>query len=155
VSDQNGRYVRIRYTATGALAALAAIGAIAGAVALAANPHAKAHGHPAVANGSKSKSPTSPGPAKTHAPQPGSSRPFLAAAQRLVNDGTITAAEGGILEREIRLGSFDTQTLAAGGFSQTQLQAVEEALSNTKRALAPAATRQTKTALLARKPKRR
>ncbi len=144
MSDQDGRYARLRYTATGALAALAAVGAIAGAVALAANPHAKTHGHAAVANGSKTKSPPSPGPGKTHASQPGSSRPFLAAAQRLVNDGTITAAEGRILDGQIRAGMLDTQTLTSSGFTQAQLQAVQDALANTKRALAPALGRQAK-----------
>jgi hypothetical protein len=77
-----------------------------------------------------------PGPGKASPSQPGSDQPFLAAAQRLVNDGTISATEGQALDREIRGARIDTQTLASSGFTQTQLQAVQQALANTKRALA-------------------
>jgi hypothetical protein len=149
VDHQNGRHARLRYTATGALAALAAVGAIAGTVAVAANPRAKTRGqaavakklaHAAVANGSTTKAPTPPVPGKTHAPQPGSDQPFLTAIQRLVNDGTISTAEGQTLDSEIQAGRLDTQTLASSGFTPTQLQAVEQTLANTKRALAPGAT---------------
>jgi uncharacterized membrane protein YebE (DUF533 family) len=133
VNDQNGRFARLRHTAIGALTALAAVGAIAGTAALAAKPRANPQGHPAAA---KTAATTAPGPAKTPTPQPSSPEPFLAAAQRLVDDGTITAAEGQALDREIRATRIDTETLASGGFTQIQLQAVEQALGNTKRALA-------------------
>jgi hypothetical protein len=138
VNDQNGRYARLRHTATGALAALAAVGAIAGTAALAAKPRANTHRHAAVANGSTTKTPTSPVPGKTHAPQPGSNQPFLNAIQQLVDNGTITATEGQAVDREIRAGRVDTDTLTSSGFTQTQLQAVQQTLENAKRAMGPA-----------------
>jgi len=144
VNHEHGKYARLRYTATGALAALAAVGAIAGTVALAANPHAKTEGRAAVANGGATKTAAPPVPGKAHASQPGSDQPFLTAVQRLVDDGTIATTEGQALDREIQAGGLDTQTLASSGFSQTQLQAVQQALSNTKRALAPTAQRTSK-----------
>ncbi len=122
MNDQDARYARLRYTAMGALATLAVVGAIAGTAALASRSHAK--------------TPTSPAPTKTHAPQPDSSQPFLNDVQRLVDDGTITAAEGRVVDGEIQAGRVDTQTLADSGFTQAQLQAVQDALSSTKRALA-------------------
>ena len=140
MNDQNGRHARLRHTATGAFAALAAVGAIAGTAALAANPHAKTHGHAKVANGSTTKTPTSPVPGKTHTPQP-VPQAFLTDAQQLVDNGTITATEGQVLDREIQAGRVDTDVLASSGFTPTQLQAVEQALSNTKRALGPTAPR--------------
>lgn len=139
MSDPKGRYVRLRYTATGAIAAFAVAGAVAGTVALAANPHAKAlPSHAALANCAATKSPAPgvPGPGKSHSSQPGSSQPFLTAVQRLVTDGTISAAQGRVLDREIQAGDLDTQTLASSGFTQTQLQAVQRTLGDTKRALA-------------------
>jgi hypothetical protein len=142
VNDQNGRYARLRYTATGALAALAAAGAIAGTVALAANPGAKAHGHAAVATAGVTKTPGSPVPDKTEAPQPAvNHEPFLKAIQQLVDDGTITATEGQAVDREILAGRVDTDTLASSGFTQTQLQAIQQALGNAKRALVPSVDR--------------
>lgn len=140
MNDPHGRYARLRNTATGAVAALAAVGVIAGTAALAAQPPAKTHGHAAVANGSTTKAPTPPIPGKAHTPQPGSDRPFVTAVQRLVNDGTISTTEGQALDRQIRAGMLETQTLASSGFTPTQLQAVEQALANTKRALATGAT---------------
>ena len=139
MNDQSGRHARIRHTATGALAALAVVGAIAGATALAAKPGANPRGAAAGAKSAAStKTPTPapppPVPGKTHAPQPASSRPFLNAVQRLVNDGTITATEGQAVDREIQAGTVDPQTLS--GFTPAQLQAVEQALDNAKRALA-------------------
>ena len=135
MSDQNNRPARLRYTTTGALAALVAVAAIAGTAALAANPSTKAHGHAAVANGgSMTKTPTAPVPGKTGTPQPGSSQPFLIAVQRLVNDGTITETEGQAVDRDIQIGRLDPQTLS--GFTQAQLTALQQTLSNTKRALA-------------------
>jgi hypothetical protein len=141
VNDQNARYVRLRHTAAGALAALAAVGAIAGTAALAANTHAKPHRHGRVADGSPTtsaptKTPTSPGPDKTRGSQPPASpRPFLNAIQQLVDNGTITAAQGQAVDDQIRRGYIDPSTLS--GFSQSQLQAVEQALGNAKRALGP------------------
>ena len=139
MSDHNSRSARLRYTAIGALAALAAVGAIAGTAALAAGPSAKTRNHVAVANcGATTKPPATPAPDKTHAPQPSASpQLFLSAIQRLVDNGTITATEGQAVDREIREGRVDTQTLS--GFSQAQLQAVEQALESTKRALAGSA----------------
>jgi len=134
VKDQNGRSGRLRYTAAGALAALAAVGAIAGTAALAAKPHASTSCHAVVAKGGVAQPPTSKGPGNAASSQPDSSQPFLTAVQRLVNDGTITAAEGQAVDREIQAGRFDPDTLS--GFTQAQLQAVDQALANTKRALA-------------------
>jgi hypothetical protein len=139
VNDKRGKYTRLRYTAAGAVAALAAAGAIAGAVALAASPPPKAHGHAAAANGQPIKPPGSPadksrGQAPTASPQP-----FLDDIQRLVDNGTITSAEGQVIDREILAGRVDTDTLAAAGFTQAQLQAVQQALSGTKAGLAAAA----------------
>lgn len=122
MNEQNRRSARVRYTATGALATLAVVGAIAGATALAAKPHAK--------------TPAASVPGKTHTSQPGSTQPFLNAVQQLVNAGTITEAEGQALNSEIQTGRVDTNTLASIGFSAAQLQAVQEALANTKQALA-------------------
>jgi hypothetical protein len=135
VNDQTGN-TRLRYTATGAIAALAAVGAIAGTGALAAKSHPDTHNHTSMASGS-TKTLISPALAKTHTSQPGSDRPFLNAAQRLVNDGTITAAEGQVLDGAIRAGTIDPDTLASSGFTQNQIQAVEQALVDAKRALAP------------------
>ena len=136
MSDRSDISTRLRYTATGALATLAVVGAIAGTAALAAKPAAKAHAHAAVVNGAISKTPTAPMPVKTQTPQPGSSQPFLDDVQRLVSDGTITAAEGQVLDGEIQVGRVDTDTLASSGFTQAQLQAVQQTLSATKSAMA-------------------
>jgi hypothetical protein len=136
MSHQNGRYARLRDTATGALAVLAVVGAIAGTAALAARPHTNTHGHAAMANGSTTKTPTSPVPGKTHTPQPGSNQPFFNTIQQLVDNGKITATEGQALDREIRAGRVDTDTLASSRFTPTQLQAVAQALGDTKRAMA-------------------
>jgi hypothetical protein len=141
VNDQNPRYARLRHTAIGALAAVAAVGAIAGTVALAAKPNAKPRARAAAASGAPTKTPSSPLPTKVRAPHPGSSQPFLTAVTRLVQDGTISTAEGQVLDREIQVGTVDTQALASSGFTQAQLQAVQQALSTTKRALASTAPR--------------
>jgi hypothetical protein len=139
VSNQNSRSARLRYTATGALAALAVVGAIAGTAALAANPPAKARDHLAATNcAATTKTPASSAPDKARAPQSGGSpQPFLNAVQRLVDNGTIIATEGQAVDQEIQQGRIDTQTL--GGFTANQLQAVEQALANTKRSLAGSA----------------
>ena len=128
MGDRESRAVRLRYTATGALAALAVAGAIAGTVALADGPAAKTPG--------QSTAPI--GVTRPSAPEPSASpQPFLNAVERLVANGTITATEGQALDREILRGSVDTQALASEGFSARQLQIVQQALANTKRALAP------------------
>lgn len=143
MNDQDSRSARLRYTATGALATLAVVGAIAGTAALGARPRAKPPRRAAVvANCGTSKTPsTAPdGPGKAGAPeQSASPQPFLTDIQRLVGNGTITAAEGRVVDREILAGRIDTDTLAASGFTQAQLQAVNQALSSTKRGLATAA----------------
>jgi hypothetical protein len=135
VNDQNARYARLRHTATGALAALVVVGAIAGTAALAAKPGARTRGHATVAKSGATKTPASPLPVKTHAPQPSANpQPFLNAIQQLVDNGTITATEGLAVDREIQTGRVDTDTLASSGFTQAQLQAVQQALGNAKRA---------------------
>jgi uncharacterized membrane protein YebE (DUF533 family) len=136
VNDQNARYARLRNTATGALAALAAVGAIAGTAALAANPRANTHAHTAVANGATTKTPAPAPPGKNHTPPQDANNRFVIAVQRLVNDGTISTTEGQAVDREILAGSVDTQALTSSGFTEAQLQAVEQTLSNTKRAVA-------------------
>jgi len=73
VKDQKRRYARIRHTATGALAALVAVGAIAGTTALAAKSHARPHHHArhhhaTVANGTQTKTPTPQGSQPTVRP---------------------------------------------------------------------------------------
>jgi hypothetical protein len=142
VSDQDSRSVRLRYTATGALAALIVAGAIAGGVALAAKPPAKPQARAAVANCAATKTPASPAADKTAAPEPPANpQLFLNAVQRLVDNGTISAVEAQVVDREIQAGRVDTDTLAASGFTQTQLQAVQQALGTTKRALASAVPR--------------
>jgi hypothetical protein len=147
VNDQHSRHARARYSLMGALATLAAIGAIAGTAALAANspakPHRHAtHQHAAAANGSPTKTPTSPAsaPDKTGAPQPAvNHQPFLNAIAQLVNNGTITAAQGQTVDSEIQAGRVDTDTFASSGLTQNQIQAVQQALSSAKRALGPPA----------------
>jgi hypothetical protein len=147
VNDHDSRYARLRYTATGALAALAAVGAIAGSVALATNRRHHPHRDAAAANsgtttngsnGAVTKTPTSPAPAKSRTGQPPvNQQPFLNAIEQLVDSGTLTAAEGQTVDSEIQAGRIDTDTLAAGGFTQTQIEAVQQALSSAKMALAP------------------
>jgi hypothetical protein len=145
MNDQPARHARLRYTATGAVAALAAAGAIAGAVALAAPPPAKLPGHTTAATIRAVKAANCSAPDKTPAPNtPADNQPFLTAVQQLVNNGTITGAEGQVVDREIQAGRLETDTLTAAGFNQTQLQAVEQALGNVKRALAPGANGQSK-----------
>jgi hypothetical protein len=140
VNDKPNRSVRLRYTAMGALAALAAVGAVAGTAALAAKPHASAPHRVAVANRARTKSPTAGAPDKTGAPQPSPSpQPFLDDVQRLVDNGTITAAESQVVDREIVAGRIDTDSLTAAGFTDAQLQAVNQALGDTKRGRAAAA----------------
>ena len=137
MNDQNGRYVRLRYTATGALAALIAAGAIAGTVALAAGPSAKTRGHAAVAAGSTTKTRPSGLSIKSQVPPPPvDHQPFLDAIQQLVVNGTITAAEAQVVDREIVDGRVDTDTLAASGFTSAQLDAVQQALGGAKQAVA-------------------
>ena len=76
-------------------------------------------------------------PDKTHAPQPGANpQPFLNAIQQLVDNGTITAAEGQAVDREIQAGQGRYADARVSGFTQAQLEAVQQALGNTKRALA-------------------
>jgi hypothetical protein len=145
VNEQDGRFARIRYTATGAVAALAVAGAIAGTAALAARPHTKARGHAAVVNGGRTKTAPSGVAVKSQAPAPPvDHQPFLDAIQQLVDNGTITMAEAQVVDREIVAGRVDTDTLASSGFTAAQLQAVQQALGNAKQALAAAVPRPTK-----------
>lgn len=144
MNDQTPKSARLRYTATGALAALVVVGAVAGTAALAAKPAAKqaarASGHAVVANCDATKAPGSPAPAKTGAPEPRANpQPFLNDIQALVDNGAITASEAQTVDREIEAGRIDTDSLVSAGFTQAQLQAVQQALNNTKRGLAAAA----------------
>lgn len=137
MNDQTPRHARIRHTATGAIAALVVVGAIAGGAALAAKPHAKPHTHAVSADGTPTK--TAPGgvPTKQGTPEPPvNHQPFLDAIQRLVDNGTITAAEAQVVDREIVAGRVDTDTLVSAGFTQAQLAAVQQALGSIKRAMA-------------------
>jgi hypothetical protein len=130
MSDQPSRYRRLRYAATGALAALGAVGAIAGATALAAKPHAGPHRYVKPASGGTTKT-------RASAPQQaGSPQLFVNAIHQLVDNGTITAAQGQVVDAQIDRGYFDSSTLT--GFSQSQIQAVQQTLSDTKRTLGPA-----------------
>ncbi|HET6869610.1 MAG TPA: hypothetical protein VFH80_27100 [Solirubrobacteraceae bacterium] len=140
MNDQGNRSTRLRYTAIGALAALVLVGAIAGTAALAAKPSAHPPRHALAAN-CNSTNPSAPAVKdKTGAPEPSASpQPFLDDIQRLVANGTITAAEGQVVDREIQAGQVDTDSLTAAGFTQSQLDAVQQALSSTKRGLASAA----------------
>ena len=58
----------------------------------------------------------------------------LTAIEQLVNNGTITTTQGHAVDRQVQQGYFDSATLT--GFTQPQIQAVERALANAKRALA-------------------
>lgn len=147
----HGRSLRIRYTATGALAALAAVGAIAGPGVLAKTPSArtssantssakKPGAHPAVAQPGSGKTPPSPAPTKSRGDGPSASpQPFLDDVQRLVDNGTITAAEGQAVDQEIQRGRIDTDSLTASGFTSAQLAALQQALTSTKQGIAAAA----------------
>jgi hypothetical protein len=140
VNDQTSRSARLRYTATGALAALAVVGAIAGTAALAAKPAAKASHHAALMASCGTAKTPSAASNKRDAPQPSPNpQPFLNDIQQLVDSGTITPTEAQVVDREIVSGRIDTDSLTASGFTQTQLQAVQQALGNTKRGLASAA----------------
>jgi hypothetical protein len=131
------KHDRIRHTATGALAALIVVGAIAGGSALAANPQAKTGGRVAPkALAAKAASFVAPDKSRVARP-PVDQQPFFNAVHRLVQDGKITAAQGQIVDAEILTGRVDTDTLAARGFNAAALQAVQQALGNAKRALAP------------------
>ena len=128
MNDQPAKYARFRHTATGALAALAAVGLIAGGTALASRPHHKPQHHAKVANGTATKTPTS-------SPQPPANpQPFLNAVGQLVDNGTISTTQGQAVDQQLRQGYFDSSTLT--GFTQAQIQAVQNAISNAKQALA-------------------
>ncbi len=143
MNDQPPRSARLRYTATGALAALLAVGAIVGTSALAAKPSVKAsHAtrHALLAKGDAANGAAPTVQDKTGAPEPKANpQPFLDDIQRLVVNGTITAAEGQVVDGEIAAGRVDTDSLTSAGFTPSQLQAVQQALGNTKRGLAAAA----------------
>jgi predicted amino acid dehydrogenase len=59
----------------------------------------------------------------------------LNAIAQLVDNGTITATQGQAVDSELRQGNFDPSTLT--GFTEAQIQAVEQALANAKRAQVP------------------
>lgn len=141
MNDQSNRSTRLRYTATGALAALVLVGAIAGTAALAAKPSAHTPRRAAAVANCDTTNPAVPGVKdKTGAPEPKADpRPFLNDIQGLVDSGTITAAEAQAVDHEIEAGRVDTDSLAAAGFTPAQVQAVQQALSSTKRGIAAAA----------------
>jgi hypothetical protein len=65
--------------------------------------------------------------------------PFLAAVARLVQSGTINAAQAHVLDADIRAGSIDPSQLVANGtLSSAQMQAVGDRLAAVKRSFAPA-----------------
>ena len=144
MNDHGPRYVRVRQTAIGALAALAAVGAIASAAALASKPHL----HHAAMHGSKAQSPSDqvqgqsqppqPGTVKTRGSQPAPNpQPFLDAVAQLVDNGAITAAQGRIVDDQIRTGRVDTDALVKAGFTRSQADAVQQALGSVKQSMAP------------------
>ena len=148
MNDHTPRYVRVRQTAIGALAALAAVGAVASAAALASKPHARPHRHHVAAHGSKVQSPSDQVQGKIQPPPPGTVKsrgsqpapdpqPFLDAVTQLVDDGTITAAQGQIVDGQIQTGRVDTDALVAAGFTQSQAAAVQQALGRVKQSMAP------------------
>jgi hypothetical protein len=116
------------------------LGAIAGTAALAAKPSAHSPRQALVANcnATKASAPTIKDKAGASEP-PANPQPFLDDIQRLVDNGAITTAEGQVVDREIEAGRIDTDSLTAAGFTPDQLQAVQQALSSTKRGLASAA----------------
>lgn len=152
MSDHDDELTRLRYTAAGALAAHVAAGAIA-TTALADAAPAKKPANSTPPTGLANLAPTSrafaagstgetafPAPDKTGAPQPGAiPHAFFNAVQRLVDNGAISATEGESVDGEIRTGRVDSDTLAAAGFTRAQLQALQQAIANAKRALAPGA----------------
>ena len=140
MNDQTSRSARLRYTAAGALASLAVVGAIAGTAALAAKPVARASDHAVVAKHAAAKTPGSAVSEKMGTPPPRADpQPFLTDIQALVDNGTITASEAQTVDREIEAGRVDTDSLQSAGFTPAQLQAVQLARGNTKRGLAAAA----------------
>jgi len=103
---------------------------------------------PGSATRRRAQSRHSPSRAQSPAPLPSrppvDHQPFLDAIQQLVDNGTITAGEAEVVDREIVAGRVDTDTLASSGFTAAQLQAVQQALGNAKRALAAAVPRPSK-----------
>jgi predicted amino acid dehydrogenase len=92
-------------------------------------------------------------PAKNCAPQPPvNQQPFFNAVQQLVDNGTITATEGQVVDSQIADGTLDTDTLASRGFTSAQLEAVQAALANTKRALAGGAATRNRPGVRQKKP---
>lgn len=140
MKDQSNRSTRLRYTATGALAALVLVGAIAGTAALAAKPSAHSPRHALAAKSQAAKTPAAVVKDRTGPPEAKADpQAFLNDIQRLVDSGTITSAEGQVVDHEIEAGRVDTDSLTAAGFTPNQLQAVQQALAGTKRGLAAAA----------------
>ena len=148
MNDHSPRHVRVRQTAIGALAALAAVGAAASATALASKPHARPHRLHAAVDSSKAQSPpdqvhgkiqpSQPGTVKTPGSQPAPNpQPFLDAVTQLVDNGTITAAQGQIFDDQIQTGRVDTDALVGGGFTHSQANAVQQALGRVKQSMAP------------------
>ena len=121
------RFTRIRYTAIGALATLAAVGAIAGAVALAAGTHP----HASAASGTTTTGQTTPsGAVKQWTSGQWDPTAMRADVQRLVNDSTISAAQGQVLDSSIQAGTITRNTLVSNGFTQAQIQAVQQAFGS-------------------------
>lgn len=138
MSHQRDSWIRVRYTATGALAALAAAGAVAGSVALAAGSQANGSKDETTTMGVVTKTPAAPLPTNTQGSEPNSGQLFLNAVALLVSNGTITAAEGRTLDAEIQTGGVDSEALAASGFTQQQLQVVQQTLGGVKESIANA-----------------
>jgi hypothetical protein len=83
--------------------------------------------------------PTPPsGPAPT-SPQNVFQAAAAADVEKLVQTGTITAAQAELVDSEVFSGQVDTVTLQSEGLSAAQVQAVSEAISGAKQAAAAAA----------------
>ncbi len=138
MNDHSPGYVRVRQTVIGAIAALAAVGAITAAGALASQPHARPQRYHAARHGSESQSPPDQVHGKTGGSQPAPNpQPFFDAVMQLVDNGTITAAQGQIVDDQIQTGRVDTDALVAAGFTQSQADAVQQALGSVKQSMAP------------------
>jgi hypothetical protein len=134
MNDQDGKHGRGRYTVAGALVALVALAAIAAVGATAGtNP------------------PAPKPPVRVTGPAPSVPQPLQNAVQQIVNNGTITAAQGRTLDGDIRAGTVHPDQLASQGFTQGQVEAVQQMLRSTKLQLAGGANGSTSTPTVRRR----
>ena len=125
MNDQNGRYARLRDTATGALAALAAVCVIAGAAALAPN---RAPRHRACRGGERLKTKTPTPPCR------GSPRAHVRPAVLTAVSGSMKAdpATGQAVDRRIRAGTAN-ERLASSRFTAAHSRPSNSALQHEAR----------------------